>query len=361
MRMGRIISAGFLILVGIRMAAGQVPEIRPRVLTRSDLDGNVAVVEVAPHFVTAVKMPEAINSVAVGDPKLFQAEHSEREPELVFVKALTTKPAETNLLISTSRGHELSLLLVSRGEPRSTKSPSVDFLLSYGAPGGFLIEPDFPSALVGQTVSVQPPTQATAGGNSLNRAMPASLTNSNQPALSTADPPDDARSTGLDTLLSRQEHAALPTLYGEHVAGETATGDQVRAGVSDVIDGGDRVIVLFSVVDPTDHAILLMPPQIQLGGKVKRGKIIRRSHWASAEQLPVVDFRLSKRRLGPGERADGVVLFERPPYKQSNETLFLQMAQAGAVDRPALAPIGFGISTLREESDHGPGKATSGR
>ena len=67
-------------------------------------------------------------------------------------------------------------------------------------------------------------------------------------------------------------------------------------------------------------------------------------------QLPVEDFRLSKRRLAPGERADGVVMFERPPYKQSTETLFLQVADAGAVDKPALAPIGFGINELRKEA-----------
>ena len=50
----------------------------------------------------------------------------------------------------------------------------------------------------------------------------------------------------------------------------------------------------------------------------------------------------------PGERADGVVVFQRPSFKQSNETLFLQMAESGAVDRPALAPIGFGITSFRE-------------
>ncbi len=41
-------------------------------------------------------------------------------------------------------------------------------------------------------------------------------------------------------------------------------------------------------------------------------------------------------------------VFQRPSFKQSNETLFLQMAESGAVDRPALAPIGFGISNFRE-------------
>jgi len=96
----------------------------------------------------------------------------------------------------------------------------------------------------------------------------------------------------------------------------------------------------------------LMPPQVQLGGKTKRTKF-HRARWTTAEQLPVEDFRLSTRRLAPGERADGVILFERPPYKQSNETLFLQLAEAGAVDRPALAPIGFGVNKLREEAKDG--------
>jgi len=98
------------------MAMGQVREIQPQVLTKAELEGRVTEVEVAAHFVTAIRMPEAVNSVVVGDPALFQVEHSDKEPQLVFIKALTTKPAETNLLISTTRGHEASLLVVSRGE-----------------------------------------------------------------------------------------------------------------------------------------------------------------------------------------------------------------------------------------------------
>ena len=120
--------------------------------------------------------------------------------------------------------------------------------------------------------------------------------------------------------------------------------------MGEVIDGGQQVIVLFSAVNPTQHAILLMPPQVQLGGKSRHTKL-HRARWTTAEQLTVEDFRLSTRRLAPGERADGVVLFERPPYKQSSETLFLQVAEAGAVDHPALAPIGFGVNKLREEAE----------
>jgi len=153
-------------------------------------------------------------------------------------------------------------------------------------------------------------------------------------------------------LLERQKRAPLPSLYGQRIESEESKGDRLRAGVSEVIDGGQRVVVLFSVVDTSKKPILLMPPQVQLGGKEKTGKLIKHEHWSTAEQLVVSDFRLSRRRIGPRERADGVVQFERPPYKRSTETLFLQMAESGAADKPALVPIGFGVSTAMEASNH---------
>lgn len=63
-----------------------------------------------------------------------------------------------------------------------------------------------------------------------------------------------------------------------------------------------------------------------------------------------------KSGLGAGARADGVVVFERPAFKQANETLFVQIAESGAVDKPALAPVGFGISTFRGGSAYGAGE-----
>jgi hypothetical protein len=150
-------------------------------------------------------------------------------------------------------------------------------------------------------------------------------------------------------LLERQRRAPLPALYGEK-PGTAPPGRQIlKAGVSEVIDQGKEVVVLFSVVNVQEHAVELMPPQVQLGGKVKKRAIVRHSVWSNSEQLPVEDFRMSQRRIGPGDRADGVLVFQRPSFKQSNETLLLQMADSGAVDRPALAPIGFGISSLRQK------------
>ena len=328
--------------------------VQPRIVSEPAVDGQVTVVEVRTHFVTAIQMPEPVNSVAVGDPSLFQVEHSEHEPNLVFVKALTGGPAESNLLVSTAKGRETSLLLVSKGDT----AKDVDFVVSYRSAGSFLIEPDYPSPLVGETIpattpqGVSNPTSA-AVSTTAAEVRPASLATDPQLAVDGSGAP--ARPDSLDELLTRQRRAPLPTLYGEQPGVENPAGDRVRAGVSEVIDGGQQVIVLFSAVNPTQHAILLVPPQVQLGGKTKRGKL-HRSRWTTAEQLAVEDFRLSTRRLAPGERADGVVLFERPPYKQSNETLFVQVAEAGAVDKPALAPIGFGVNKFREEAADGRGK-----
>jgi len=42
-------------------------------------------------------------------------------------------------------------------------------------------------------------------------------------------------------------------------------------------------------------------------------------------------------------------VFERPGFKQSSETLFLQVADSGAVDKPALAPIGLWYQQFFEE------------
>src|SRR5882762_4662167 len=127
--------------LGTGAAFAQVPNVEPRIVTETDLEGKVTVVEVAARYVTAIRLPETVNSVVVGDPSAFQVEHSEREPRLVFVKALSVKPSETNLLISTAGGHEVSLLLISQGESNSPHRAPVDFLSSA-----------FPFASVGATV-----------------------------------------------------------------------------------------------------------------------------------------------------------------------------------------------------------------
>lgn len=317
-----------LLVVPVLSLIGQV---QPQVVARPARDGQVTTVFLAPRYATAIHLPEPVNSVIVGDPSSFSAEHSEREPQLVFVKPITAKPAQTNLLVSTTRGVQVSLLLVSRGEPKEDQRANIDFLVRYKPAGPFIVQPsDVPSAIVPLTASLTD----------------TSLTDTSAPTMPANHM--QAEQTVLDSLLNRQRRAPLPVLYGQKPDISPPGKELVKTGVSEVIDQGSDVVVLFSVVNAEDHAVELMPPQIQLGGRTNTGWLIRRSRWSTAEQLPVTDFRLSRRRVGPGERADGVVVFRRPSFKQSTETLFLQIAESGAVDRPALAPIGFGISSFRE-------------
>ena len=298
---------------------------------------------------TSIRMPEPVNSVVLGDPENFLAEHSEHEPEMVTVKPVNSEAAQMNLLITTTRGHQLNLLLVSNGENGGVQQP-VDLFLKFGTPSGtsFLVEEDpLASSFVAETRKIG--TEAK-GPETLSARLTAgqnvSLTTIAN--LETIRPVPDGPPGALDKLLERQQHAPLPELYGQK-PGEIEAGERIRAGVSEVIDEGREVVVLFSVKNPANHAIEIIPPQIQLGGKIKK-------KWTTAEQLTVTDFRLSTRHLGPGQRGDGVVIFERPSFKQSSETLFLQVADSGAVDKPALAPIGFGISSFRGGSAYGTGR-----
>ncbi len=288
-------------------------QLEPVILTRASLDEKVITLRLAPRVATSIRMPEPVNSVVVGDPENFQAEHSEHEPELVTVKPVAPQPAQTNLLITTTLGHQANLLLISFGEQNGA-TQTVDVLLKYGKPtaGSFLVEESpFSASFIAETQKLD----AHAKGSDVASGSPTTVQLAGLMKAASFDPPraiDGKSSEVLDRLLDRQKRAPLPVLYGQH-PGEIEAGPRIRAGVSEVLDEGNEV----------------------------------KKKWTTAEQLRVIDFRLSTRRLGAGQRTDGVVIFERPNFKQSSETLFLQVADSGAVDLPALAPIGFGISSFR--------------
>lgn len=302
------------------------------VLTRTTLDDKIIALRLAPNIATSVRLPEPVNSVVVGSPECFAVEHSEGESQLVTIRPRKVEACESNLQITTVSGKHALLDLKNIGSV-SGSSETVDILLQYvtQTPATFLKERSTSSLFVAETR----PLEAESPKAPLTTKSGPILT----PAALTMGVESNHATSPLDALLARQQQAPLPTLYGQK-PGEIPAGKRVRAGVSDVIDNGNQVIVLFSVLNPARHAIEILPPQVQLGGKVKK-------KWTLGEQLPVTEYRLSARRLGPEQRVDGVALFDRPAFKQSNETLFLQIAESGAVDKPALAPIGFGISTIQ--------------
>lgn len=314
-----------------------LPKIEPRVREESDTKRVAIPVHLLPHFSTTIRMRDAVQSVVVGDPSLFWADHKDDDASLVIVHARTEQPAQTNLEITTVSGQQAILWLIS--DPRS-QSP-VDFALHYDtlpstpASGSFWRnESVLPDMLVAETVRVDS-SPLKAEGQASDGASPNPVNWTEKREVSTL--PDTE--TNLDQLLAEQGKAPLPVLYGQH-PGSIKGEPHLQAGVSQVIDQGGTVLVLFSVVNPAAHAVALLPPQVQLGGQVKK-------KWTTAEQLAVIQSKLDRMRLGPGERANGLVIFERPSFKQSKESLFLQMADSSAVDQPALAPIGFGVSSQR--------------
>ena len=98
-------------ITGLVLAQGQI---KPAVSQRS-FSEQVNVLRLAPRYTTTIKMPEPVSSVVVGDPTKFLAEHSEKEPMLVFVKPVVEERIESNLLVTTTKGRQVSFLLRSDG------------------------------------------------------------------------------------------------------------------------------------------------------------------------------------------------------------------------------------------------------
>jgi hypothetical protein len=276
------------------------------------IEGRTSIVHVRQPFTTMIRLPEPVNSVVVGDPALFQAEHSPSEPLLVFVKPVSAV-ARSNLLISTTTGRQFSLLLQSdldTGRPDST----IDLLVVCQTSGSFFIEERYSGSLIAETL-----------------ALGASIPSEG------SDKPDSPDS--LSDLLDEQRRSSTQKFQGEGL----------KVSVGRVMERDSHFVALFSVVNGTGKTIELMPPQVQLAGSVKSGLFGHSSRWTTVDQIPLLDFRLDQRKLPPGARADGLVVFDRPSLKQSHESLLLQIADAARVDQPVLAPITFTVSRVVEE------------
>jgi hypothetical protein len=115
---------------------------------------------------------------------------------------------------------------------------------------------------------------------------------------------------------------------------------QIETSICDMRQWSNETVIAYSILNSSDQPVEIVPPQIQITGrtatkKKKQGKGI------ISDQLEIRDYRLSATRLEPGGRADGVVVFDRPNFKESTEKLFLQIAQADQVDRPILIRLPF--------------------
>jgi hypothetical protein len=282
------------------LAAAQADLAPGRILSLNLDPQTVTTLQLRPGFVTSVRLPEAVSSVVLGDPVAFKAEHSEAEPQLVFFKPSTAGVSRTNALITTRTGHEVSLALVSRGT--ADRSAPVDYALTFEHPRTFLIEAGHPGFLIEETKNLDSAKLPNLGMQQRN-----------------------AVSSEINLL--KDEQNAVPHWEGR----------QLRVSVGRSSRSGDDMAVAFSVLNSSSKTVELLPPQIELTDTTKD-----HHHKATkAEPVAIKSYQLTSRHLAPGERADGLVTFERPAFKASSERLMLQVAQVEQVDRPVLVALSF--------------------
>jgi hypothetical protein len=272
------------------------------------MPGEVTVLHLRPEFESTIHLPEEVTSVVLGSPGTFKAEHSEGEPNYVYVKPTRMEASQSNLLISTKTGQHVSLELINDGPGGSIP---VDFLLEYKPQQSFLISDASPAVTAEPAATERKPS-----------------------VLRTEIHPSTATPSALELEYEQQQRINTPTWTRWE-------NKQIETSLGDVRQWENQVAVSFSVLNETGNAVEIVPPQIQLAGSTKQKKKKKKGVSVTADQLEVRDFRLSATRLEPGARADGVVLFDRPNYKQSTEKLYLQLAQADKIEQPILIRLPF--------------------
>ena len=299
------------VLIPLRISAADTP-VGARVATITINPREVTVLHLRPEFESTIRMPEEITSVILGSPGEFKAEHSEGEPEYVYVKPITKEPAQSNLFIATRSGQHVTLELVSDGDGVMNQSQPVDFLIEYRASRSFLIADDSPTPAMPSRPGKQPDHDPGAG-----EASPGFLPLSS-----------------LDEEFRQQQKINAPkwTKWQDK---------QIETSIGDMRQLSNESVISYSILNSSNEPVEIVPPQIQITGRPATKKKKKEGKGIISDQLEIRDYRLSTTRLEPGARADGVVVFDRPNFKESTEKLFLQIAQADQVDRPVLIRLPF--------------------
>ena len=287
------------------------PVVGARVATITINPREVTVLHLRPEFESTIHMPEEVTSVILGSPGEFKAEHNEGEPDYVYVKPITKEAAQSNLLIATKSGQHVAMELVSGGAATGDETQPVDFLIEYRAARSFLISDD-PSPVPPVNAQARVIERGATGGSAAN-ATPVS---------------------SLDEAFRQEETVNAPrwTKWEDK---------QIETSIGDIRQLGNRTMISYSILNNSNQAIEIVPPQIQITGRKATKKKKREGKGIISDQLEVRDYKLSATRLEPGARADGVVVFDRPNFKESTEKLYLQIAQADQVDQPILIHLPF--------------------
>jgi hypothetical protein len=297
------------VLLPLRLGATG-PAVSARVATITINPNQVTALHLRPEFESTIRMPEEITSVILGSPGSFKAEHNEGEPQYVYVKPISKEPVQSNLLIATKSGQHVTLELISDGAGANNANQPVDFLIEYRASRSFLVASD--SAIP---------------------AMPKPNENATPRGVSPTHPPS-AVPSALDQEFEQQAKLNAPKWT-------KWDGKEIETSIGDIRQWSNETVVSYSVYNSSDQPVEIVVPQIQITGRKTEKKKKKEGKGVLSDQLEIRDYKLSVTRLEPGGRADGVVVFNRPNFKQSTEKLFLQLAQADQVDRPILIRLPF--------------------
>jgi hypothetical protein len=297
-----------VVLLTLRLGAAG-PAVSARVATITINPNQVTTLHLRPEFESTIRMPEEITSVILGSPGSFKAEHNEGEPQYVYVKPTTKEPVQSNLLIATKSGQHVTLELISDGAGANNANQPVDFLIEYRASRSFL---------VASNADVPVMTKAS------DKAAPPGGSPSH---------PSSAIPSALDQEFEQQAKLNAPKWT-------KWDGKQIETSIGDIRQWNNETVVSYSVYNNSDQPVEIVAPQIQITGR-KTEKKKKKNKGVLSDQLEIRDYKLSVTRLEPGGRADGVVVFDRPNFKQSTEKLFLQLAQADQVEQPVLIRLPF--------------------
>jgi hypothetical protein len=281
-----------------------------RVATIAINPREITVLHLHPEFESTIRMPEEVTSVILGSPGEFKAEHSADEPNYVYVKPITKEPAQSNLLIAMKSGQHVTLELVSDGASIANQSQPVDFLIEYSSARSFLISSDS-GAL----------------------AMPSPSSKEREQSINDGDTGSGPLSS-LDGEFKEQARVNAPRWTKWE-------GQQIETSIGDIRQLSNETMISYSILNSSNQPVEILPQQIQITGSTATKKKKKEGKGIISDQLEIRDYRLSTTRLEPGGRADGVVVFDRPNFKESTEKLFLEIAQADQVDHPVLIRLPF--------------------
>lgn len=330
---------------------------------------NIFTVYTKPLYTTAIRLPGAVTSIAVGAPTLFKVEHAKAQPRLVFVKPSTHAPANSDLIIALGNGSVVSIHLISPGDVTS-KEP-VDFFVDYTRPHSLvlatlngpgtagLLPATSPIAVHLHSPSDEATSHSkTSSGKVSGRSSTSKRSGTAAPATSVFSGGTSVESESpLESYLVAQEHIAAPAYIDGHDLARVypidkyAT-DRIGVAFGKMSQSGDRMTFAYSVLNLTHKWIEVLPPEIQFEDPGKK-RHSRKHPKVLAETIPIDNYLVSARKVAPGGRIDGVVRFDRPSFKSQKEKLMLQLALADRINKAILIPLPFVVAGPHSKESHG--------